>query len=78
MVDRTLIDPNLNKGSDFRNLPPFMKITQSFILKLRFGVGEITGPLFFKETSHLTCTAKQITVFCIKCNTRLKWLNWKI
>ena len=30
---------------------------------------------FYIETSHLICTANQITGFHIKCNTGLKWGN---
>lgn len=28
-----------------------------------------------KEMSHLTCSADQITGFCLKCNTKLKLVN---
>ena len=30
---------------------------------------------FHIETSHLICAVNQITGFCIKCNTGLKWVN---
>ena len=31
---------------------------------------------FHIETSHLICIANQMTVFYIKCSTRLKWFNY--
>ena len=30
---------------------------------------------FHIETSHLSCYANQVTGFCMKCNTGLKWVN---
>ena len=30
---------------------------------------------FHIKTSHLICTANQMTGFYMKCNTGLKWLN---
>ena len=38
-----------------------------FSLLLRFQI----------ETSHLICTANQLTGFYMKCNTGLKWVNLK-
>ena len=32
---------------------------------------------FHTENSHLNCFAKQITGFCMKCNTGLKWFRLK-
>ena len=31
---------------------------------------------FHMETSHLICSANQITVFYVKRNTRLKWVKY--
>ena len=32
--------------------------------------------VFHKETSHMICNANQMSVFYMKCNTRLEWVNF--
>ena len=42
-------------------------------------VGCLTGfqlsVTLHRETSHLFCSAKYVTSFCMKCNTGLKWVK---
>ena len=33
--------------------------------------------VFYIETSRLVCISYQMTGFYMKCNTELKWVNWK-
>ena len=44
----------------------------------QFNLTHLTQPsvAFHIETSHLICTEKQITVFFMKCNTGLRWVQW--